>query len=153
MDQKTFKQISNLATKVKQDLRKKGLVVPRDNGDGTITVDGYTIIKDKAGWYKIVDRFSESVVEQINLAETAAVLANQLALGRWLDNYILSQDRAYGYSLFEEILTTKHAESSIKRDDIDQASVSLTKASIAKHKKLSAKRAILSSFDKLRKLR
>lgn len=153
MDAVTFKQIAKLAGQVKQDLRKKGLVVPRDNGDGTITVDNFTIVRTSAGVYNILDKFDEIVVDHINLAQSAAVIANGLALGRWVDNTILNADRNYGYNLFEETLTKRHAESSFKRSDLDRAQLLLTKAAIAKQKKLNAKHAILSSFDKLRRLR
>lgn len=153
MDQVTLKQIVKLAGQVKQDLRSKGLVVPRDNKDGTITVDNFTIVKTSNGDYNIVDKFNKIVVDHINLAQTAAVIANGLALGRWIDSDVLRADREYGYKLFEELLTKQHAETSFKRSDLDRAQMLLTKSAIAKQKKLNAKQAILNSFDKLRRLR
>lgn len=153
MQDQVFKQVAKLATQVKQDLRKKGLVIPRDNGDGTITVDQYTIVKQQSGSYTILDSRNELIVDHINLAQTAVLLANGLALGRWLDSELVKQDRAYGYGLFEETLTKRHAETSIQSNNVDRALLMYTKASIARQKKLSAKTVIMNSFEKLRRLR
>jgi hypothetical protein len=153
MNNQVFKQVAKLATQVKQDLRKKGLVVPRDNGNGTITVDRFTIVKEDCGSYTIRDSRNDIIVEQINLAQTAVLLANGLALGRWLDLDLVKQDKAYGYGLFEETLTKRHAETSLKTKDVDRATLMYTKASIARQKKVSAKTVIMNSFEKLRRLR
>lgn len=153
MNKQVFKRVEKLAIEVKEDLRKKGLVVPRDNGDGTITVDRYTIVKDNTGFYSILDYHNEAIVEHINMAQSAAVIANSLALGRWIDQELLNQDREYGYKLFEEELTKKQAEKSLKNADTARAEVMYAKASVAKLKKLSARHYILNSFEKLRRTR
>jgi hypothetical protein len=153
MNDQVFKRVETLAKEVKQDLRKKGLVVPRDNGDGTITVDRYTIVKGKTGFYSILDHHNDTIIDGINLAQTAAVIANSLALGRWIDTDIVKQDKQYGFNLFEEELSKKHAEDSLKKHNIDRAEVMYTKLNIARQKKLSAKAYIVSSFEKLRRLR
>lgn len=153
MNDFVFKKIENLAKIVKADLRKKGLVVPVENNDGSVTVDAYTIVKKVTGFYAIVDRFSEVVVDDINLPQTAAVLANNLALGKWLDSDLLRQDKIYGYKLFEEQLLNNHGSTNLKKLDYDKAEVNFTKAKIARYKKMNAKEAVLKSFDKLRRMR
>lgn len=153
MNNQVFKRVEKLANEVKQDLRKKGLVVPRDNGDGTVTVDRYTIVKERTGFYSILDYHNEAIVEHINMAQAAAVIANNLALGRWIDQDVLNHDREYGYKSFEEELTKKQAEKSLRNADTARAEVMYAKASIAKTKKLSARRYILNSFEKLRRTR
>ena len=91
------------------------------------------------------------MVDKINLPQTAALLANGLELGRWLDNTILQKDRTYGYALFEETLYRQHADTNMKKD-IDRAQVMLTKSQLNRVKKESCKRDILQSFEKLRKI-
>jgi hypothetical protein len=152
MDKQVFKKVEKLAKEVKQNLRNKGFVVPRDNGDGTITVDKYTIVKESTGFYTIRDQHNDIIVDRINLAQTAAVLANNLALRRWIDQDIVDKDRIYGYNLFEETVTKQHIDSSRKRDDHDRADVLNIKLNIAQQRKRTAYSAILSSFDKLRRL-
>jgi hypothetical protein len=152
MDKQVFTKVEKLAKEVKQNLRNKGFVVPRDNGDGTITVDKYTIVKESTGFYTIRDQHNDVIVDQINLAQTAALLANNLALKRWIDQNLVDKDRVYGYNLFEETVTKRHIESSRKRADHDHADVLDIKLGIARQRKQSAYSAILASFDKLRKL-
>jgi hypothetical protein len=111
------------------------------------------IIKEKSGFYSIKDYSNETVIEKINLPQTAAILANGLALGKWLDNEIVSIDRHYGYSLFQETLTKQGAQKSLLRKDVDRADLLFTKSSIARTKKLIARQQIYDRFEKLRRLR
>ena len=154
MNSQIFKKVQKLAIDVKKDLRQKGLVVPKDNGDGTITVDQYTIVKERTGFYSILDNRKEAIVSSINLPQTAAVIANSLALGKWpADDKLVKADRDYGYNLFEETLSKKHAENSLKNNDVDRADILFIKGGNARYKKLQAHQTIINSFEKLRRLR
>jgi len=150
--QQIFSQVEHLARGIRLDLRKKGFAIPCDNGDGTISVESYTIVKEGDGFYSIRDFTDEVIVGKINLPQTAAILANNLALGRWLDEDIVEQDRKYGYNLFEETLSKQQALRSLKKKDIDRADLMFTQEALAKAKKLTAKKAILSSYEKLKRL-
>lgn len=152
MTHQAFNQISKLAKEVKQDLRKKGLVVPKHNKDGSISVDKFTILKQHDN-YAILNQHREVMVANINLAQTAILLANGLALGRHLDTDLIKLDNIYGYNLFEEELTKKYVETSTQNQDFDKAELMLTKFKIAKHKRIAAKKSILASFEKLCRLR
>jgi len=145
-----YKQVADLAKGIKTDLRRKGFVVPRDNGDGTINVDRYKIIRDRSGFYKIKNAVGDIVVDSINLPQTAALLANNLALGRWNDFDLVRQDRQYGYSLFEEQLAKRIISN---HKDWDKVDVMYSKMEEARQKKTSARNSILHSFEKLRNLR
>jgi hypothetical protein len=146
-----FKRIEKLADTVKQEFKTKGVVIPHQRKDGTIQIGSFTINK-KQGVYWIKDYGGYTVAGPINLAQTAAVLANDLALGRMLDTDLLNQDQWYGYKEFDEQLSTTHAESAFKRNDIDHAVNSLYRAKIAGEQKLSYLRPIDYRFAKLRKL-
>lgn len=147
-----YRRVESLANAVRSDLRNKGFVIPVDNGDGTITFDDYTVVKEDTGFYSIKNRIEDTVVDKINLPQTAALLANRLALGKFVDDQLVECDRQYGYSLFHETLAKKQAENSLKRKDVDRADLMYTKYNIARSKKLSAKKTIISSFEKLRRL-
>jgi len=150
MQDTVYKKVERLAKVVQNDLRKKGLVIPVDNPDGSVSVDNYTIIRDRSGFYSILNRSGDTVVDKINLPQTAALLANNLALGRFVDDKLLKHDRQYGYSLFEEQMAKKIITN---HKDWDKVDVMQTKIEIAQHKKMSAKRTIMFSFEKLRSLR
>jgi hypothetical protein len=153
MNDQIFKKVEKIAYDVKRDLRNKGFVIPRDNGDGTITVDNFTIVREPSGFYTIRDRHNDVIVDYINLAQTAAVLANKLALGQLVDTDLVNVDRYYGYNLFKELVAKRNAEASLRKADVDRADFMYTKLKIAKNKKLSAKATIINSFEKLRRLR
>ena len=146
-----YTKIQRLSNEVKKEFRKKGIVLPKQHNDGSISIGRYRILRHQNTFYSISDHTGEIVVDKINLPQTAALLANGLELGRWIDDALLQKDRAYGYALFEETLYRKHADSNMKKD-LDRAQVMLTKSQLNRFKKESCKRDILQSFEKLRKI-
>jgi hypothetical protein len=146
-----YKKVIQLSDDVKKELRAKGVVVPVRNRDGTISVGAYVIAKQSEGYYLIKDRYNEVVVDNINLPQTAAVIANGLALGKFKDLTLLNADRYYGYALFEEQVHNRAVERSNKKS-LEYFDVMLTKAMIAKAKKERYKQDVVKSFEKLIKL-
>jgi hypothetical protein len=146
-----YTKIQKLSTEVKKEFRKKGIVLPKQHNDGSVSIGRYRIIKHQSSFYSISDYSGEIIVDKINLPQTAALLANGLELGRWIDESLLQKDRTYGYALFEETLYRRHADTNMKKD-IDRAQVMLTKSQLNRFKKESCKRDILQSFEKLRKI-
>jgi hypothetical protein len=148
-----YLKIKQLDHDVKEKLRHQGIVVPKKNNDGTISVGRFKIAKSNQGFYSVLDYANEAIVEMINLPQTAAVVANKLALGKFLDDDILDADRRYGHALFEEVLHKHLGEKSIKKQDLDAADVMFTKASISKSKKDKYRREVVNGFEKLIRFR
>jgi len=142
-----YYRIQQLSEEVQEELKKKGVVAPVKNSDGTISVGRYTIIKTLQG-YEVLDARGDVVVDGINLPQTAILVANNLALGRFKDNSIIDNDRRYGYALFEEELHNRAVSNSKKRT-LEYFDLMSTKAAIAKHKKEQYKRDLLNKYEKL----
>jgi hypothetical protein len=146
-----YKKIVKLSDTVKFDLLKKGVVVPVKNKNGSINVGHFKIVKTNEGYYNILSRSGDIVVDQINLPQTAAVLANGLALGKFKDDSLLESDRRYGFALFDETLHRRSLENSSKKS-LEYFDLMLTKSLIAKAKKDRYKQDVIKSFEKLIKL-
>ena len=146
-----YKRIVKLSGEVKNNLMKKGVAVPVQNSNGTVSVGSFTIVKTREGYYNIQDKNGEVMIDRINLPQTAAVLANGLALGRFKDTKLIEHDKKYGYALFEEIVQKKAIENSITKP-LEYFDLAMTKASIAKAKKDYHKQDVVRSFQKLIKL-
>lgn len=144
-----YQKIKEIDDSVKKTLKSKGLVVPKKYSNGTIGVGSYKIVKDDNGFYNILDYAHEPVVKQINLPQTAAILANKLALGKLLDEQILTADRKYGHAFFEEKLQNTLFTKNLKRNKIEAADLMLIKARISTLKKEHYKKEIVRGFDKL----
>ena len=144
-----YLKIEQLGKDVKEKLRQKGIIVPLKSKDGSINVGHYSIKKKKDGFYCILDFEKEILIDMINLPQTAAVLANQLALGKLTDSDLLTADKNYGYALFDEELHVKLAEKNIQSKSFDRADVMSTKSRIARYKKEEYKRTVVRGFDKL----
>ena len=148
-----YNKIKKINSDVKEDLRRRGIVVPKQNKDGSITVGRYKILKDNRGFFTIVDYGNETIIERINLAQSAALLANKLALGKFIDDEVLNADMKYGHALFEETLQEKLARKSIKKNDLDRADLMFTKAKLSRLRKEHYRGEITRGFEKLIRIR
>lgn len=144
-----YKKLKQITLQVKEDFRRKGIVIPIENDDGSVSVGNY-IVKKTAGYYQILDYSGDVILDKINLPQSAIVLANNLALGKFVDDELLLKDRQYGYAAFEEELHKKYATRIVKKN-IDRADLCYTKGAISKSKKDRYKTDILRTFEKLKK--
>lgn len=149
ISEKVYKQLKQLTVEVKNDLRRKGVVVPVKNDDGTVSIGFYTV-KKANGYYQVFDHTDDIIVDQINLPQSAIIIANNLALGKFVDKEILNSDRNYGYAAFEELLHKRFAEKNMPKN-VDKADVYFTKSAVNKSKKDRYKADILRTFEKLKK--
>jgi len=143
-----FQKVVKLSSEVKNKFHEQGIAIPIKNDDGTISIGNYKIIKEN-NFYSIVDYADVIVVDKINLPQSAIMLANSLALGKFLDKKLILKDQKFGYALFEELLHAKLIKGNVNSDFKD---IQLSKMNIAKSKKQFYKRDIKQSFEKLRKL-
>jgi hypothetical protein len=145
-----FDKIFHITEGVKNNLQKKGIIIPIENSDGSISFGHFIVKRDADGFYNILDYSNTIVVKKINLPQTAILLANSLALGKYLDQVLLDLDQQYGYTLFEESLCKKIKAS--KKSTLDKIDLILAKSSTLELKRESLKKQITSKFEKLRKI-
>jgi hypothetical protein len=144
-----YKKLEQVSFEVKNNLNRKGIAIPVKNKDGSILIGSYTI-KKIHNHYQIRDYSQEIIVDRINLPHSAIMLANGLALGRYLDTDLLTKDRDYGYAAFEEEYHKNIARKHLNKN-VDRAELAFTKSAIKKRKKDVHKSDILRSFDKLKR--
>lgn len=145
-------KVETLARSVKQDLKNKGVVVPSKGKDGSYRFGNYRMVKENSGFYSIFDKDGQAIATNINLPQTAAVIANDLALGKLLDIELLKLDTNYGYRDFDcELFESKCAK--YQKNDPDKFLIYNTRYLIAKEQRSVFKNQILAKFDKLRRVR
>lgn len=145
-------KVEKLAKSVKQDLKRKGFVVPSKSEDGTYIFENYKIKKEETGFYSIFDKNNELIVSKINLPQTAALLANDLALGKFLDSKLIDLDKNYGYRDFDCELF-ESASLKYRKTDLDKFFFYNTRYNLAREQKKICKEQILAKFEKLRRVR
>lgn len=150
---KTPKQIyaiiEKLNCEVKENLRKKGVVVPIRQGNDAIRLGRYIVKKENQNFYTIVDNKDRTIVDMINLPQTAILIANKLELRKWIDTDLLDTDKKYGYFLFDELAHSKTAKTNFQKKNYDKAEIMANKSEIAKHRKEYYKKSIINDFQKL----
>lgn len=148
-----YTKLTQLNKDVKEHLKRQGVVVPIKKDEDTIQLDKFLIKKISNGFYNILNIRGHEIVKGINLPQTAVVIANKLALGKWLDLELLQYDKRYGFAAFDELVSKRSICNSLKKKEYDRAEVMENKYSISKHKKNYYKRLIVNDYQKLLKFR
>jgi hypothetical protein len=147
-----YKKVADLTAGIKQEFRAKGIVLPTRTNRG-IKLDNYSVVKNDDDYYSILTSTDEVVFDKINLSYTAIVIANTLALGQTVDPKLIENDRQHGYQTFEEDNYRRMVAVHTKKKDWDRAETALLKQKIAHERAKIAKKYIVASFEKLRRLR
>lgn len=145
VDKLVYEKLETLSLKLESQLKNRGILVPFKTDDGVIYVGNYLIVKEES-YFNIYNRYREKIVDKINLPQTAAILANNLALGKILDINLLNLDRYYGYAEFEEKLNKLQAN---QVKNIDRLEMFAIKSHNKKYKKELCKQQIEKQFKKL----
>jgi hypothetical protein len=148
---KLFQKVESLAKTVISDFQRRGYVIPVEQKNGTIKFNSYIVGKNTNGFYRVSDTRNNIYADNLNLVQTAALIANDLALGKILDTAIINIDKTYGYKLFDEQVYETAAKR--KKNTLDQDVFYETRSKIARSQKEHAKQQILSSFRKLTSIR
>ena len=144
-----FSQVETVAKDVIKNLKNKGYVVPTKEADGTIRFDNYLVKKESTGFYSVLDVYGNSYASSINLPQTAAIIANDLALGRIVDNKLIATDRDYGYKIFDRDLFKNYSQ---RKSSIDQFVYYKTQMESAAFRAKYIKETINRAFSKLYRL-
>lgn len=148
--EKLYQKIQELAKKVKNDFRRKGVIIPTRNDKGTIRVGKYLIKRKENEFYAVVSVDGEVMADQLNLPQTAALIANQLALKQQFDKQLVERDREYGYACFEDQLYNRAKERMLTNPNYNDIKVSKYHESGARAEAL--KTSIMLQFEKLNKI-
>lgn len=144
-----FSQVETVAKNVLNNLKDRGYVVPTQESNGTIRYDNYLVKKESSGFYSVLDIRGNAYATGLNLPQTAAIIANDLALGKIVDNNLIALDRDYGYKIFDRDLFKKHTQ---KKSSIDQFIYYKTQMDSAVIKAKYIKDTIDRAFSKLYRL-
>lgn len=146
-----FSKVEQVARQVINDLRNKGYIVPIKNANGSIRFNDFVIEKSPTGFYSVKGINGLVYVEQLNLPQSAAIIANDLALGKTLNRDIIKLDQEYGWKTFDEELFKKNVRN--KKLNIDQLIHNKTRLEAVSYQAKQLKNTIDRSFLKLSYIR
>ena len=144
-----FIKLCKVTAYVHKKFRRQGLAIPSKNADGSIKFGKFKVIKNNYGFFDIFDDDDMVVIKNINLAKSALVLANHLAVHHTINYKIVEQDNAYASASLEEQLYKKYSK---RAKSIDKWDLMITKSMIAEARMKFHKQMIDCSFDKLQNL-
>lgn len=148
-----YYKIQQLNQDTKKNLLRHGVVVPMQKNDGSIKIGNYLIKKVTQSFYSIYDTKNRSILEGINLPQTAILIANKLALGKWIDTDLLQLDKKYGYAAFDELAHKRASVLNFKQKNYDKSDIMQVKSISAQRKKEYYKKTIALNYQKLLEFR
>jgi len=141
-----FNQFELVARQVLTDFKNRGHVIPVRQPNGSIQYEKFLVSKNTKGLYSVTSK-NITYFDNLNLPQTAAIVANDLALGKIVDSMLINIDRDYGFKLFEEELYQQASKR--KKNNIDQVIFYDTRRQIARVQKQELKGRIMRTFKKL----
>lgn len=148
IESRIFNQIANIALRTKEEFREIGVVIPTTNERGRIKIGRYIIDKNSKGYF-IQNSYDEVVYSEINLPQTALLVANSLALGKVVNQNILNYDIQHGFSEFEELNYQRLSKNLMHKKDWERYQAILIKQELAQERAEFAKKEIQRAFAKL----
>jgi hypothetical protein len=97
-----FTKLNALSDNLKGQLRKKGFIIPIKKSDGSILISSYKIVKTE-NLFAVLDRYDNIIVKNINLPQSAILIANDLGLKKLSFQQILEKDCRYGQCSFDKL--------------------------------------------------
>jgi hypothetical protein len=111
--------LEHMMRHIQSSFRQQGVAIPYPVPQG-ISLDNYYIVKNRDAFYTIYDSHNRVVVDQINLPETAILVANDLSVGRMINNDLLDKDTKYGYLVFKQQICNRSIGNCKKTGNLDK---------------------------------
>lgn len=147
---RVFWRIKELSRKIKAEFLKKGIILPSKHSPGKVRLGKYFIEKQENQFYCVKSLDGEVMADNLNLPQSAVIIANTLALKNYVDKNIVDKDREYGYAYFEHQLYKRALERT--KEDPTYFDIRLSKFEGSGDLAEDYKTEILYYFEKLNKI-
>lgn len=152
MKNNVYNRIVNLTQKVCEDFKKRGIAIPIRDKKGNIKVGKYLIVRNSEGQYKIVNDRFEILYNNINLPQTAILVANSLATNQNVNKEVLRQDLVYGTKMFDDINYTRLSKIYLSQRKFKQSVNMSIQSDYAADLANRARDAVIKTYEKLFRL-
>ena len=143
-----FEKLEKLAYNINNKFKDSGIVLPYIDGD--IVIGNYKISKSHEGFYCIKNMNNDVIFDRLNLPQTAILIANDLSLGKWLNQRLFNDDKNYGYCIFEKDLFQKNTRQALAKKLWERAEFTEFKYRQALKKSQELKKQIDQEFEKFK---
>lgn len=108
-------KLSTVSKNIKEQLKKKGIIVPVKTKDG-ILIEDY-LVKQTPKGYVILNKQNVAIYENLYFIQTAILIANSLALKKTVRSSLTLDDMKAGINEFDTILYKQRLKTAIKKQD------------------------------------
>lgn len=153
MNDNVYEKIVKLTRQTCENFKSRGIAVPVADEQGNIRVGKFTIIRKNDGQYQIKDQIGQIVYNNINLPQTAILVANSLATNQRVDNKVLKSDLVYGTKMFDDANYSRLSKIYLKRRQISQSLNMSIQSDYAADQAMRARDTVIKTYEKLFRLR
>ncbi len=108
-------KLSAVSKSIKEQLKKKGVIVPVKTKDG-VRIEDY-LVKQTPKGYAVLNKFGNSLYENLYYIQTAIIIANTLALKKSVRQSLTEDDMKAGVNEFDLLLYKQRLKTAIKQQD------------------------------------
>lgn len=143
-----FEKLEKIAYNINNKFKSSGVVLPYIDGD--LVIGDYKISKSSEGFYCIKNMTNQLMFDKLNLPQTAILIANDLSLGKWLNQSLFNNDKNYGYCIFEKHLFQRNKQHALANQLWDRVEFTEFKLQQALKKSQELKKQIDEEFEKFK---
>lgn len=149
MNNKIYENIANLAKNTRDSFKNRGIALPTSDEQGNVKIGKFLITRTNDGQYKITDHLGQTFYKNINLPQTAVIVANALATEQRVDDKVLRHDQTYGTKMFDDLNYTRLSKIYLKQQKFRQSVDMSIQSDYAADQANRARDAVMKTYKKL----
>jgi hypothetical protein len=153
VNNQVYENIVKLTKNTRDSFKSRGIILPTIDDDGNVNVGKFIIKRNNDGQFQIADRLGQTFYKNINLPQTAILVANCLATKKRVDNKVLHHDQRYGTKMFDDLNYTRLSKIYLKQRKFRQSVNMSIQSDYAADQANRARDIVLKTYKKLFELR
>lgn len=153
VNNQVYEDIVKLTKNARDNFKSRGIALPTSDEQGNVKIGKFVIKRANNGQFTIIDHLGQTFYKNINLPQTAILVANCLATQHRVDDQVLKQDQRYGTKMFDDLNYTRLSKIYLKQRKFSQSVNMSIQSDYAADQANRARDAVMKTYKKLFELR
>lgn len=148
-----YEDIVKLTKNTRDNFKSRGIAIPTSDNKGNVKIGKFVIKRANNGQFTIIDHLGQTFYKNINLPQTAILVANCLATEQRVNDQVLKHDQRYGTKMFDDLNYTRLSKIYLKQRKFSQSVNMSIQSDYAADQANRARDAVVKTYKKLFELR
>lgn len=149
MNNQIYEDIVKLTKNTRDSFKNRGIAIPTSDEQGNVKIGKFLIKRSNSGQFQIIDHLGQTFYKNINLPQTAILVANCLATEQRVDDRVLRHDQKYGTKMFDDLNYTRLSKIYLKQRKFSQSLNMSIQSDYAADQANRARDAVIKTYEKL----